>query len=311
MTRIFISYRRDDSAYVAAAINEKLEQRFGAHSVFFDIDSIPLGTDFRQYISDAVSGCDVLLAIIGDTWIEVVDKDGNRRLDNPVDFVRLELESALERDIPVIPVLVDEAPMPSKAALPSSLRDLAFRNAAEVRAGRDLQEHLARLVKGVEKSVEAREKQPASTSFQNSSIESPADLLKKSPKAAKRLADAVEPSTVLGETQIQPDKPRPDAQLAGKRLVPKAILQHPVIILPGTASALAGLYMGLFGLDPTTLAVAFCGVLVSVAAFLFMYFSRSKAIASRLARRELDSDLASIAAPAPNTSVQRTRAARR
>ena len=135
MTRILLSYRRDDSAYVASAINEKREQRFGSDSVFFDIYSIPLGTDFRKHISDAVGKCDVLLAVIGDNWVEAIDEQGNRRLDDPADFVRLELESVLKRNIRVISVLVGEPRIPPMKVLPPSLQELTFRNAAEIRAG--------------------------------------------------------------------------------------------------------------------------------------------------------------------------------
>jgi hypothetical protein len=150
MTKIFISYRRDDSPYIAGIINERLEKHFGPNSVFFDIDSIPLGLDFRKRISDSVGQCNVLLAIIGDSWINAINNHGGRRLEDPADFVRLEIESALKRDIPVIPVLVGKARVPSEKELPSSLKELAFRNAAEVRAGRDLQEHLSRLVRGID-----------------------------------------------------------------------------------------------------------------------------------------------------------------
>lgn len=149
MTKIFISYRRDDSSYIAGMINDRLEKHFGPNSVFLDIDSIPLGLDFRKHISDSVGQCNVLLALIGDSWINSTNDQGSRRLDDPTDFVRLEVESALKRDIPVIPVLVGKARMPSATELPSSLQELAFRNAAEVRAGRDLQEHLTRLVRGI------------------------------------------------------------------------------------------------------------------------------------------------------------------
>jgi len=150
MTKIFISYRRDDSSYIAGMINERLEKHFGPHSVFLDIDSIPLGLDFRKHIFDSVGQCNVLLALIGDSWINSTNDQGSRRLDDPTDFVRLEVESALKRDIPVIPVLVGKARMPSATELPSSLQELAFRNAAEVRAGLDLQEHLTRLVRGID-----------------------------------------------------------------------------------------------------------------------------------------------------------------
>ena len=150
MTKIFISYRRDDSSYIAGMINDRLGKHFGPNSVFLDIDSIPLGLDFRKHISDSVGQCNVLLALIGDSWINATNDQGSRRLDDPTDFVRLEVESALKRDIPVIPVLVGKARMPSATELPSSLQELAFRNAAEVRAGLDLQEHLTRLVRGID-----------------------------------------------------------------------------------------------------------------------------------------------------------------
>lgn len=150
MRRLFVSYRREDSPYVAEAINERLEQRWGTDSVFFDIDSIPLGSDFRKHISDSVGKCDVLLVIIGNNWATAIDDSGQRRLDDPSDFVRLEVESALGRGIPVIPVLVGNAQIPAPNDLPESLRELSFRNATEVRAGHDLPQHLDRLVKGVE-----------------------------------------------------------------------------------------------------------------------------------------------------------------
>jgi TIR domain-containing protein len=102
MAQIFLSYRRSDSGYAAPILSEKLQQHFGENSVFFDVDTIPLGVDFRESIGNAVGQCDVLLAIIGDQWVRAVDKRGNRRLDDPSDFVRIEIESALKRNIPVI-----------------------------------------------------------------------------------------------------------------------------------------------------------------------------------------------------------------
>ena len=115
MAQIFISYRRQDSAYLAATLSERLQQHFGPNSVFFDIDNIPLGVDFRDHIGNAVGQCDVLLVIIGDQWTGAVDSQGKRRLDNPSDYVRVEIESALKRNIPVVPVLVENAQMPSPA----------------------------------------------------------------------------------------------------------------------------------------------------------------------------------------------------
>ena len=152
MAQIFISYRRTDTAYLAATLSDKLQERFGADSVFFDVDSIPPGVDFREYIDKAVGQCKVLLALIGDNWFGA-DGQGNRRIDEQDDYVRVEIESALKRKIPVIPVLVENARMPSARELPASIEKMALRNASEVRAGRDLRQHLARLIEDVERSL--------------------------------------------------------------------------------------------------------------------------------------------------------------
>lgn len=150
MPQIFLSYRRSDSAYVAATLSDKLQEHFGENAVFFDVDTIPLGVDFREFIGNAVGECDVLLAIIGDQWVRAVDARGNRRIDDPSDFVRIEIESALKRNIPVIPVLVGQVEMPSAEDLPPSIQSIVFRNATELRAGRDLDQHLQLLVRGLE-----------------------------------------------------------------------------------------------------------------------------------------------------------------
>jgi hypothetical protein len=102
MSKIFISYRRTDSADVTGRIFDHLMVRFARDDLFKDVDSIPLGIDFRKSISDAVQSCDVVLAVIGRNWLDSKDKQGNLRLSNPDDFVRIELEAGLERNIPVI-----------------------------------------------------------------------------------------------------------------------------------------------------------------------------------------------------------------
>lgn len=150
MPKVFISYRRHDAGYVAAVLNEKLEERFGTESVFYDVDNIPLGVDFREYIGNAVGKCDVLLVIISDNWAEAVDKRGRRRLDDPKDFVRVEIEAALNRKIPIVPVLVQEAELPAADALPPSIQEIVFRNATELRQGPDFRAHLARLINGLD-----------------------------------------------------------------------------------------------------------------------------------------------------------------
>ena len=98
-----------------------------------DIDKIPFGVDFREYIDAAVGQCDVVLAVIGIKWAG--ETGARRRLDNAKDFVRIELESALHRDIPVIPILIDHAMMPGEADLPPSLARLAFRHAIDLDQG--------------------------------------------------------------------------------------------------------------------------------------------------------------------------------
>ena len=97
--KIFISYRREDSEDAAGRLKEKLSDHFGADRVFFDVDSIPVGVDFRRYIHDAVSQCNVLLAVIGRDWLGTDNAEGQRRLDDPTDFVRIEVESAFEQAV--------------------------------------------------------------------------------------------------------------------------------------------------------------------------------------------------------------------
>src|SRR3954452_25445853 len=134
--RIFISYRREETAYAAGWLFNRLADRFGRDQVFKDVDSIDLGDDFVAVITRAVGSTDVLLALIGDTWLTVSDDHGVRRLEDPDDFVRLEIEAALTRNIRVIPILVDGASMPGDEELPPSLAPLARRQALELSPSR-------------------------------------------------------------------------------------------------------------------------------------------------------------------------------
>ncbi|HSE81868.1 MAG TPA: TIR domain-containing protein [Gaiellaceae bacterium] len=134
--RIFISYRREDSAYPAGWLFDRLAERFGAERIFKDVDSIELGDDFVEEIEEAVGQTDVLLALIGGKWLTVADEQGSRRLDDPEDFVRLEIEAALRRSVRVIPILVEGASMPSEEQLPPSLTPLARRQALELSPAR-------------------------------------------------------------------------------------------------------------------------------------------------------------------------------
>jgi len=134
--RIFISYRRDETAYPAGWLYDRLAQHFGAGQIFKDVDSIELGDDFVQVITRAVGSCDVLLALIGEQWLTITDAQGQRRLNDPDDFVRLEIEAALTRDVRIIPILIDGARMPNADELPAGLASLARRQALELSPSR-------------------------------------------------------------------------------------------------------------------------------------------------------------------------------
>ena len=118
---VFISYRREDAAGFAGRIYDRLIQTLGRESVFIDVDNIPAGLDFVDVLSERVGRCDALIAVIGRNWLAAADRDNRRRLDDPNDFVRIEIGSALERSVPVIPVLVDGAAMPNADDLPDGL----------------------------------------------------------------------------------------------------------------------------------------------------------------------------------------------
>jgi hypothetical protein len=132
-SKVFISYRRDDSAGHAGRVHDRLEREFGRDLLFMDVDAVPLGVNFVKVLSEEVAKCDVLLAVIGPNWLNARDEDGNRRLDNPHDFVRIEIGAALQRNIPVIPILLDGAKVPKPSQLPKELEELSLRNGLDVR----------------------------------------------------------------------------------------------------------------------------------------------------------------------------------
>jgi hypothetical protein len=147
---IFISYRRQDSSDVTGRIYDRLVQQFGKEAIFKDVDSIPLGVDFRGILDKAVGQCNLLLAVIGRQWLSSQNESGARRLDDPRDFVRIEIEAALRRDIPVIPLLVQGTGAPGENDLPPSLQALVYRNAIPIRPDPDFHHDVDRLIKGIE-----------------------------------------------------------------------------------------------------------------------------------------------------------------
>jgi TIR domain len=163
MRAIFISYRRDDSEGQAGRLYDDLSRTFGDSSVFMDVAAIEPGLDFRKVIDHNVASCGVLLAVIGPGWLDAKDEAGQRRLDNPSDFVRLETASALKRDIPVVPVLVHGARMPRADQLPEGLGELAYRNGLELTHAR-WESDVEVLVKALQRHVKEECATPEQTS---------------------------------------------------------------------------------------------------------------------------------------------------
>jgi len=156
--KIFISYRREDSADVTGRIYDNLIQpvgKFLPENIFQDVASIPFGIDFREHIEATMQNCDVALIIIGPKWLSASDNSGNLRLHDPRDFVLLEVTFALQRGIPVIPLLVMGAKMPNPEDLPDSIRDLAYRNGIEIRRDPDFKGDIGRLNQSLEQWIEA------------------------------------------------------------------------------------------------------------------------------------------------------------
>ena len=132
MHQVFISYRRGDAKAEARSIFQCLQRAFGDDVPFMDVDSITKGRDFEAALTSSLSGCRAMLVVIGPGWLNSESADGQRRIEDPNDFVAKEVVAALTRAIPVIPVLVNDASMPVPSALPPNLRPLCSRQAAKV-----------------------------------------------------------------------------------------------------------------------------------------------------------------------------------
>ena len=157
-TRIFLSYRREDAAGHAGRLYDRLCQHFGEEHIFMDIDTIEPGDDFVEVIQNAVSSCDVLLAVIGKQWLGSAGAT-ERRIDNPEDFVRLEIAAALKQGVRLIPVLVHGANMPRPQELPEELEKLSQRNAftvSDLRWRHDVES----LIRNIEKLLPSRPQPP-------------------------------------------------------------------------------------------------------------------------------------------------------
>jgi hypothetical protein len=239
MPKIFLSYRRQDSIGVSGRIGDRLRAHFGNDAVFMDIDSIPFGEDFREHIDAAVGQCDVVLAVIGTKWTGETSQE--RRIDDPRDFVRIELESALNRKIPLIPILIDHAIMPGEADLPPSLPKLAYRNAIEIDQGRDFHPHVDRLIRGIEFHFQKPSRTTAYTDQARSSAASKVEP----PRRETALTPDTERMPVLPASRVE----RPGTQTSALEPEPASTAtsgsRHSHLMLKAGAGLLA--LAGLFG----------------------------------------------------------------
>jgi hypothetical protein len=234
MARIFISYRRADSEIATGRIYDRLEAHFGRGTVFMDVDDIPLGVDFREHLDQQIRGCDALIAVIGKRWLTIRDRRRKRRLDAPQDYVRTEIEIALDRGIPVIPVLLQGVTMPAEADLPPSIAKLAYRNAAQIDPGAGFRMHMDRLIRGLGQlltaSTDAPEPdptdEPAQIKAPSKPAASPAPAVATEPRkteprteAGRLIAELRDPGThpkrrlAIGDRLAEIGDPRPGVGL--------------------------------------------------------------------------------------------------
>ena len=150
---IILSYRREDSAGVTGRIFDRLAQEFGTDRVFMDIDSMPAGVDFHDHLQEILENCGALVVVVGKSW-RSQRKGQPARIMDPDDWVRIEVETALQRGIPVVPLLIDGASLPTREQLPETLWPLLRRNALPVDSGRDFHAQLTRLVRDLHLQVD-------------------------------------------------------------------------------------------------------------------------------------------------------------
>jgi len=209
---IFISYRRHEALKEARAIFEKLSREFGAGQVFIDLEGLDYGVDFVESLDRQLQHCEVMLALIGPGWLDSPDGHGGRRLDDANDFVRIELRTALQRNIRVVPVLFDGAPMPRTADLPADLEALARRNKIDLDFTR-FDADIGRLVSSLRKIL----------------LPSPLPAIPAEPPSTPAPAPAPERTTVPpAETVVAPDAaPAPPPPKRIRRAAPRPVAATP------------------------------------------------------------------------------------
>jgi hypothetical protein len=238
--RVFISYRRQETSGLAGRLYERLAGRLSDDQVFMDVDTIAPGLDFAEVITEAVSTCEVLLAVIGPRWLDAKDEDGKRRLEDPDDIVRLEIAAALERNIRVIPILVEGAQMPRSQQLPEDLTELARRNALSLRH-ESFRADADRLLAAIEPILQAETAAPVASAARGQAQQAPKappDRHRTQPPPPKGpsrvpsrlLLDRYEVGRLLGEgymTEVFEGRDRLMARRVAIKVLQDLFAQHP------------------------------------------------------------------------------------
>ena len=247
MSRVFISYRREDSQDASGRIFDRLAHELGRDQVFMDVDNIPPGVDFRDHLKQSVQQCDVLLAVIGKRWIDLTDEHGKRRIDHKDDFVRIEIELALKQtQTLVVPVLLHEVKMPPADQLPEPLQKLAYRNAMQVRHN-NFQRDLDLLVNALKTT---RKSSPPSTSPSEQAAP-------KTPPATNAASASPPPMTVRKSKRNR----RPPKLPAAPPTPPSQPPSQPAPPSPSRKSSLWELYAGM------AIAIVVTAIVLGLAAY--------------------------------------------
>jgi hypothetical protein len=266
LAKIIISYRRSDSDVFAGRVRDRIAGRYGEDSVFIDVDNIPFGKDFRVHIQEVMAEADAVLIVIGPRWLGA-GKGGYSRIKEAADPVRIEVETALAKGTPTIPILVGKTSMPKPEQLPDSLRNFAFINAAPVDTGRDFHRDLNRVMATI-----------------NSIIGLPLDTAERAAilpsSASDREPEAIAPAPRefrAGQDAAASDRRRvPEAELIGHQQSPSAEIERTADAAPVTERATAAFLIGVPRPASRWLLMAITGCVLVVAVLVLIFMSQSK-----------------------------------
>lgn len=156
--KIFISYRRKDSADITGRIVDRLNAKFGSNSILRDVDSIPLGVNFSDYIDKLLESSSVCLVVIGKRWVSLCNSKSERDNPDSIDYVQIEIETALLHHLPIIPVLLQNASVPAKTQLPKAIEALSLQNGIAIRPDPDFNMDIQRLIHGIKAGIKKTKK---------------------------------------------------------------------------------------------------------------------------------------------------------